>query len=211
MYKQFKLNFMALGKVESTDPTDPTMGTVREDESDQVYPFIDPNFPSSGLKVGNPCTYDIDYSQPKPIASNLKAYVPTSQDITTTVQGPITLNTGETLNIKKGGMVNGNIVVTNANLIVEDTGGVIGEITVDAQGSFIIRKGGMVNGNIVVNKGSVCKVVNKGNVKGNIVVTSANRLIVGNDNGGGTITGSITVDKIRKVIITATSVINCGA
>ena len=202
---------MALGKVESIDPVSPVKGTIKEDESEQVYPFEDKNFPNTGLKVGDPCTYDIDYSAERPLASNLAAYTPTEQEINTVVQGPLTVNTGETLKIKKGGMVNGNIVVTNANLIVEDTGGVTGHITVDAQGSFIIRKGGMVNGNIVVNKGSVCRVVNKGNVKGNIVVSSANRLIIGNDNGGGTITGAITVDKIRKVTITATSVINCGA
>ena len=199
---------MALGKVESIDPANNTLGTIIEDETGMSYAFDDPNFPASGLTVGSPCTYDIDYASRIPVATNLQAYTPTSQDITTTVQGPLTLNVGETLNIKKGGMVNGNIVVNNANLVVEDTGGVTGEITVNSQGSFVIRKGGMVNGNIVVNKGSACKIINKGNVKGNIVVNSANRLIVGNDNGGGTINGSITVDKIRKVTITATSTIN---
>lgn len=202
---------MALGIVESADPTDPSQGTVKEDETGQVYPFIDPNFPSAGLKVGDPCTYDIDYSSEKPTASNLKSYVPTTRDITSVVTGPITVNTGETLNIKRGGMVKGNINVMNANLIVEDTGSVEGNVEVNSQGSFVIRKGGMVKGNINVLQGSACKVVNKGNIKGNINVVSANRLIVGNDNGGGTITGSITVDKIRKVTITATSVINCGA
>lgn len=202
---------MALGKVESIDPRINTIGTIKEDETEQIYSFNDPNFPSTGLQVGDPCTYDIDYSSERPIATNLNAYTPTTRDITTVVTGPVTVNVGETLNIKRGGMVNGNIVVNNANLVIEDTGGVTGEITVDAQGSFIVRKGGMVNGNIVVNKGSACKVVNKGNVRGNIVVNSANRLIVGNANGGGTITGAITVDKIRKVTITATSVINCGA
>jgi hypothetical protein len=211
MYKQFKPNFMALGKVESIDPNDSSIGTIKEDETQQVYPYNDPNFKASGLDVGSPCTYDIDYSSGKPIATNLKAYTPTTRDITTIVDGPITVNTGETLNIKRGGMVKGNINVMNANLIVEDTGAVEGNVEVNAQGSFVIRKGGMVKGNINVLQGSACKVVNKGNIKGNINVVSANRLIIGNDNGGGTITGSITVDKIRKVTITATSVINCGA
>ncbi|MEO6303221.1 MAG: polymer-forming cytoskeletal protein [Bacteroidia bacterium] len=202
---------MALGKVESIDTVDPTAGTVKEDETEQVYPFSDANFPTSGLKVGDPCTYEIDYSSRIPTATNLKAYAPTTKDITTTVQGPLTVNVGETLNVKKGGMVNGAITINNGNLFVEDTGGVVGEVTVNSQGSFIVRKGGMVNGNIMINQGSACKVVNKGTVKGNIMINSANRFIVGNDNGGGTITGSITVDKIRKVTITATSVINCGA
>ncbi len=202
---------MALGKVDSINPSNPASGTVKEDETEQIYPYEDKNFPSTGLKVGDPCTYDIDYSVERPIATNLQAYVPTTRDITTPVEGPITVNVGETLNIKKGGMVKGNVNVMNANLIVEDTGSIEGNVEVNSQGSFIVRKGGMVKGNINVLQGSACKVVNKGNIKGNINVVSANRLIVGNDNGGGTITGSITVDKIRKVSITATSVINCGA
>lgn len=207
MYKQLKQNIMALGKVESIDPSN-TAGTIIEDETGMSYAFSDANFPNTGLAVGSPCTYDIDYSARIPVATNLQAYTPTSQDITTTVQGPLTVNVGETLNIKKGGMVNGNINVINANLVIEDTGGVTGEITINSQGSFVVRKGGMVKGNINVLQGSACKIVNKGNVKGNINVISANRLIVGNDNGGGTINGSITVDKIRKVTITATSTIN---
>lgn len=202
---------MALGKVDSIDPVTPALGTVKEDESEQVYPYEDKNFPSTGLKVGDPCTYDIDYSSQRPVATNLQAYVPSSVDITTKVDGPLTVNTGETLNIKKGGMVNGAINISNGNLFVEDTGSVVGTITIENQGSFVVRKGGMVNGAINVSSGSVLKVVNKGVVKGAINIASANRLIVGNDNGGGTITGSITVDKIRKVTITATSVINCGA
>jgi hypothetical protein len=211
MYKQFKLNFMALGKVESIDPVSSVKGTIKEDESEQVYPYEDKNFPSTGLKVGDPCTYDIDYSAERPVATNLMAYTPSTTDITTTVQGPISVGAGETLNVKKGGMVNGAINISNGNLFVEDTGNVTGNVTIENQGSFIVRRGGMVNGAINVSSGSAFKVVNKGVVKGAINIVSANRLIVGNANGGGTITGAITVDKIRKVTITATSVINCGA
>lgn len=199
---------MALGKVESIDPANNTLGTIIEDETGMSYAFSDANFPNTGLVVGSPCTYDIDYGSRIPVATNLQAYTPTTKDITTQVQGPITVNVGETLNIKKGGMVTGNVTVNNGNLFVEDTGAVNGEVTVNNQGSFVVRKGGMVNGNIMVNQGSACKVINKGNIKGNVMINSANRLIVGNDNGGGTINGSITVDKIRKVTITATSTIN---
>jgi hypothetical protein len=202
---------MALGKVESIDPNDSTLGTVLEDETGLSYGYNDPNFKNTGLQVGSPCTYDIDYTQPKPTATNLQAYTPISRDITTTVPGPITVNTGETLNVKKGGMVNGNITVGNGNLNIEDTGAVVGNIDINSQGSMTVRKGGMVNGNITVSSGSACKVVNKGVIKGNIIVTVANRLIIGNANGGGIINGEITIDKIRKVTITATSTINCGA
>ena len=202
---------MALGKVESIDPSNPTIGKITEDETGITYQYNDPNFPNTGLKQGDPCTYDIDYSIPTPIATNLLPYVPTTRDITTVVQGPLNVNTGETITVKKGGMVNGNVQVLDGNLILEDTGGVTGDITITNQGSFVVRKGGMVNGNVQVLDGSACKIVNKGVVNGNVQVLSANRLIVGNANGGGIINGAITVDKIRKVTITATSTINCGA
>jgi hypothetical protein len=201
---------MALGKVESIDAANPTIGKITEDETGLTYPYNDPNFPNTGLKQGNPCTYDIDYSVPSPIATNLLPYVPTTRDITTAVPGPLTVAVGETLNVKKGGMVNGAINVTNGNLMIEDGGAVIGDIAIDNQGSFTVRKGGMVTGAINVTNGSACKIINKGNVTGAINVASANRLIIGNANGGGIITGSITVDKIRKLTITATSTINCG-
>jgi len=202
---------MALGKVESIDPNNDTIGTIKEDESEQIYPYNDPIFKTKGLQVGSPCTYDIDYSAKQPIATNLFAYTPTEVEITTTVSGPLSVKSGETLKVRKGGMVNGTIVVDNGNLFVEDTGGVTGNITINNQGSFIVRKGGMVNGTIVVDSGSACKIVNKGNVNGTIVIASANRLIIGNANGGGIVSGGITIDKIRKVIITATSTINCRA
>ena len=170
--KQLINKIMALGKVESIDPSNPTIGKITEDETGITYQYNDPNFPNTGLKQGDPCTYDIDYSIPTPIATNLLPYVPTTRDITTVVQGPLNVNTGETITVKKGGMVNGNVQVLD---------------------------------------GSACKIVNKGVVNGNVQVLSANRLIVGNANGGGIINGAITVDKIRKVTITATSTINCGA
>ena len=201
---------MALGKVASIDPNDSTIGTVIEDETGETYPYNDPNFKATGLQVGNPCMYDIDYSSGKPVATNLKAYTPKIIDITTPVKGPITVNPGETVNVKKGGMVNGSVSVNQGNLFIEDTGGVIGNIDINQQGNLAVRKGGMVNGSVSVNQGSACKIVNAGSVKGDITIVSASHLIIGNDNGGGIVTGAITITKIRKVIITATSTINCG-
>jgi hypothetical protein len=84
---------MALGKVESIS-ADPVIGKIIEDETGQIYGYQDKNFPMTGLKVGDPCTYDIDYSQETPIASNLMPYVPSETDITTPVDGPMTVNSG---------------------------------------------------------------------------------------------------------------------
>jgi hypothetical protein len=48
-------------------------------------------------------------------------------------------------------------------------------------------------------------------VKGSVIILSANRLIIGNANGGGIVNGDITINELRKVTITTTSTINCGA
>jgi hypothetical protein len=193
---QFKKNIMALGKVTTINPDNIT-GTITEDESGQTYGFNDPNFPNTGLVVGSPCTYDIDYTQRTPIATNLASYTATERDITTAVSGPITVNVGETLKVKNGGVVTGTVVVNNGNLFVQGTGQVNGDVTVNAEGSAIVRNG------------SVFKVKNGGMIRGNIDVTKANRVIIGDADGGGNIYGSVTINKIRKVTITATSKINC--
>ncbi len=46
-------------------------------------------------------------------------------------------------------------------------------------------------------------------IRGNIDVTKANRVIIGDADGGGAVYGALTIDRIRKVIITATSKFNC--
>lgn len=200
---------MALGKV-STINSDNTSGTITENESGQTYAFSDPNFPNTGLSLtNNACTYDIDYTQRTPIATNLASYTPSEQIITGSVSGPITVNVGESYIVKNGGVVTGTVVVNNGNLFVQGTGQVIGDVTVNSEGSAIVRNGGMVNGSIIVNSGSALKVKSGGMVNGTIVVNQANRVFFGDSTGGGNLTGSLTIDKIRKVTITATSKFNC--
>ncbi|MGZ5486451.1 MAG: hypothetical protein ACXWFB_11185 [Nitrososphaeraceae archaeon] len=199
---------MALGKVDKIY-ADPTTGTIIEDETGQVYEYNDPNFPNTGLKSGDPCTYDIDYAQRTPVASNVLPYVPSETIITTSVSGPITVNSGESLKIKNGGKITGTVVVNNGNLFVQGTGEVIGDVTVNLEGSLIARNGGKITGSVVVNSGSALKVKSGGTVNGNIDVNKANRVIIGDTDGGGIIYGALTIDKIRKVAITSTSKMNC--
>jgi len=205
---QLKKNIMALGKVTTINPDNIT-GTITEDESGQTYGFNDPNFPNTGLVVGSPCTYDIDYTQRTPIATNLASYTATERDITTPVNGPITVNPGETLRVKNGGVVTGTVVVNNGNLFIQGTGQVNGDVTVDAEGSVIVRNGGVVTGTVVILSGSALKVKSGGMIRGNVDVTKANRVIFGDTDGGGNMNGSLTINKIRKVTITATSKFNC--
>ncbi len=119
---------MALGKV-TTINSDNISGTITEDESGQTYGFSDKDFPSSGLQVNSPCTYEINYADTPPIATKLAAYTPTETDITTPVSGPITVNSGETLRVKNGGVITGSVVVNNGNLFVQGTGQVNGDVS----------------------------------------------------------------------------------
>lgn len=201
---------MALGTVESVGSPDPSVGTVLELESGKSYPYNDKEFAAKGLQQNDPVTYDIDYTVDNPIATNLQKYVPSTKEITTPVDGPISVTNGETLKVKGGGVIKGNVIVNSGNLFVEDNGSVEGEVSITSQGNMVVRKGGIIKGNINVNHGSALKVVNKGVIKGNINVINANRLFIGNENGGGILTGTITIDRVRKVAITATSTINCG-
>jgi hypothetical protein len=199
---------MALGKV-TTINSDNISGTITEDESGQTYGFSDKDFPSTGLKVNDPCTYEINYADTPPIATKLAAYTPTETDITTPVSGPITVNPGETLRVKNGGVITGSVVVNNGNLFVQGTGQVNGGVTINAEGSVIVKNGGVITGTVVVSSGSAFKIKNGGMIRGNIDVTKANRVIIGDADGGGAVYGALTIDRIRKVIITATSKFNC--
>lgn len=199
---------MALGKV-TTINSDNVSGTITEDESGQTYPFSDTNFPKTGLKETDPCTYDIDYTARTPMATNLQPYVPTETVITTSVSGPITVNPGESLKVKNGGKINGTVVINNGNLFVQGTGEVVGDVTVNAEGSAIVKNGGKITGTVVVASGSAMKVKSGGTIRGNVTIDKANRVIIGDTDGGGIIYGSLTIDKIRKVTITSTSTMNC--
>lgn len=203
---------MALGTVTQIEPTNPQFGQVTEVETDQAYPYNDPLFKDKGLALGDTITFDISYDDKVPTATNLQKYVPTERVINGPVDGPITSVPGETIRVGRGGQIKGNVIISqNSSLFVEDDGSIVdGDLTVGEGSNATFRKGGQIKGNITVSNGSLLRVVNKGVVKGNIIFNSGNKLIIGNNNGGGSVTGSITTDKIRKLSITATSTINCG-
>lgn len=205
----FKLTFMALGTVTLINEK-PETGEVTLIDSTDVFAYNDSNFSSSGLAKGSPCTFDIDFTQQPPVATNLQPYTPTEKIITTPVDGPITIAQGETLVVKNGGVVKGDVVMNNSALRVEDNGAITGNITDNGGSEVTIRKGGNVTGNITMNSSSALKIVNKGVVKGNVIVSHADRLTIGNANGGGIVIGTITTKRVRRMEITPTSTINCG-
>lgn len=200
---------MALGKLESIDPKDAQYGTVIESETEDRYNYHDPLFREKGINVGDAITFTISYEEKNPVATDLQKYVPTERVIEGNVSGPVSTQPGETLRVKKGGKINGSVIISNNScLYVEDDGTIDGEVTVGDGSNATIRKGGQIKGNVNINNGSLLRVVNKGTVKGNIIFNSGNKLIIGNANGGGTVNGEIITDKIKKLSITAQSVIN---
>jgi hypothetical protein len=91
---------MALGTVTKIN-TPPETGAVTLIDSTDAFDYNDPNFSTSGLAIGSACTFDIDFTQQPPVATNLQAYTSTEKTITTVVDGDQTIATGETLNCKK--------------------------------------------------------------------------------------------------------------
>ena len=98
-------------------------------------------------------------------------------------------------------MVKDSAMVGNGNLNLEDTGALLGDVKVDIGGSFVVRRGGVVTGVITLSSESPCKIVNKKVVKGSVIILSANRVIIGNANGGGIVNSDITINKLRFYIL----------
>jgi hypothetical protein len=209
---------MATGIVKTITPTgdpniQPTTGTVEADETGEIISFEDPNFPATGLIEGDVCTFDVNMVPARdgtltPIAINLAKVTVVESPITGPFTGDITANAGQTFLIKSAaGVVTGNININGGKVIVADSAQINGNVSVN-DGVFVARKSGGVKGSILINGGGSLKVVNGGVIKGNINITAGARLIIGNDNGGGTINGSLSIQKIRKIDITSTSKIN---
>lgn len=195
-----------------------TLGQVQMDETQEIVPYSDKNFPNTGLNLNSPCTYDLvdDPSNPgQYMATNLQP-IPTPAPTPTTITGPYTgdLNAGNgTTFIVTGSaaVVTGNIIINGGTVIVEQNAQVNATSAHSVIGGVLVaRKGGYVKGTLNVDGGGSLKIVNKGKLTGGINVSGALRVIVGNDNGGGIISGDITISKTRKVTITSTSSINCG-
>lgn len=204
---------MATGIILSINP-DGASGTVQVDETGEVLPFNDAKFSSSGLAVGDRCTFNVlmDLSTGLFYAASIQplASVPPPKTITDAFNGDVTVNVGEVVTITgPAAVVTGNIIINGGKVIVEQNAVVTGKTHSVIDGVLVARKGGQVKGGINIDGGGSMKIVNKGKVTGGINIQSAGRLIVGNDNGPGFITGSIDILKIRKVTITADSSINC--
>ena len=100
---------MACGIVLTIEELKKTSGTVRIDDDGGDYRFFDLNFPTTGLQVNDPCCFDIDFRLKDPVASNLQPIASNEEIIDTPVIGDQTIGNGETLKIKDGGEVTGQI------------------------------------------------------------------------------------------------------
>lgn len=207
---------MAIGIIYSITPapsgSPSTSGQVQQDETGDIFNFLDPNFPNAGLKLNDSCTFDLAQSPKDPtvyIASNLQVLVLAApKNIIAPYTGNITANVGDVYTISgAAAIVTGDIIINGGKVIVEQSaqvnGAKIHQITMD--GVFVTRKGGQVNGNININTGGNLKVINKGNVVGNINVNQAGRIMVGNQNGPGFVTGTLDIQGLRVMQVTPDS------
>jgi hypothetical protein len=190
-----------LGILVNADGSPSTEGKLIQDGTEMVFHFVDLNFPNTGLKVNDPCMFELvpdpsDPSGTSSIATNLKVYIPVApKNITGPFTGDITANVGDVYTISgASAIVTGNILINGGTVFVEQSAQVIGNgHQIGNQGTFVARKGGNINGNIGMSTGGNLKVVNKGNLNGNIAVNQAGRIIIGNNNGPGFVTGTLDV------------------
>jgi hypothetical protein len=211
---------MATGIVLSIDPSG-TTGQVQVDETGETIAFNDANFPNTGLTAtapNNSCTFDIDLvpqtnrgSVAQYYATNMQvAPPPRNQSITSAVTQDITALVGDIITISTAAaVVTGNITINGGKVIVDQDAQITGNVTVNSDGIFVARNKGKIMGSIGINSGGSLKVVNKGKIVGNIGISQGGRMIIGNQNGGGIVTGAISIASIRSVSITADSTINC--
>jgi hypothetical protein len=206
---------MPLGKVESIDPIDNTKGTVREDETNEVFNYSDDEFATKNLAVGDSCSFDVDYTLRQPVATNLqKVTIVPTKVINREETGPLTILAGETVIVKEGGNVKGDIKIINGKLVVAANGATEGRTDISEGGRLVVKEGGNVKGDIHIVKGSALKIIGGGKVTGNIYIPKANslnRFILGNADGPGSITGALDMFRVRNISITAESKINCNS
>lgn len=195
------------GKIQVPAPGPGTSGTILIDETDPPETIIY-DFEATVFNVNDPVSFDIDPATGKAINVKLVTAAPSSRDVTGP-SGGFTVQPNETVTVKNGGVVTGDITVNAGKLIIGNGGQHTGVLTIINGGSAIIRGTGNRTGTVDGQDGTTLKVVNGGTSSGDVSITKASHLIIGNANGGGKVNGAITIQKIRKVIITATSKVNC--
>jgi hypothetical protein len=207
-----KNKFMPTGIIASveTKVDPPVSGTIKADETGDLIPFTDPNFAKLGLTVGDPVAYTLDPNSKELIAINLAVVAPPLKEIEIT--GPsagFKINANETYILKgAAAVVTGDIDITSGKLIAGKDSSVKGNITGN-DATIVARNKGSLNGNITITDGAL-KVVTGGCVTGNVVITNRARIIIGNDEGPGKITGTLSVQHATLLTITKDSKINCG-
>jgi hypothetical protein len=204
---------MATGIVLSLTPAPggapSTSGQVQQDETGDIFNFQDTNFPNTGLKLNGSCTFDLIQSPKDPTsfyATNLAvAPAPRLQ----TINGPtgdITALVGDVITItSSAAVVNGTITISGGKVVIDQNATVNGPVNVNADGIIVAKGGGSITGNIGMSTGGSLKVVKNGSITGNVIASQAGRIIVGNQNGPGFITGTLDIQGLRDLRVTPDS------
>ncbi len=196
--------------------SDGMSGQVQQDETNDVFNFTGQDLTGLGLTTtapNNSCKFQISTQvvENKIIgtyASNLIAAPPLNYVTVSGPSGSITANEDDVYTISsKAGVVSGSVVINGGKVIVEQNAQINGPVNVTADGMLVARGGAQVVGNVTINSGGSLKVVKTGVVNGSVGINGGGRLMVGNADGIGTITGLVDIAGIRRVDISAGSVI----
>ncbi|MEO8759875.1 MAG: hypothetical protein ABI388_02395 [Bacteroidia bacterium] len=187
------------GSIVSIDPSG-TTGKVAVSGTNEKIAINDPKLPGTGLKVGDACSFVVEYdSTTGDYYADQFAVLPTGkpQTITAPYSGPdLTANLGDTITITAKGSSDPSVtcnVTINGGIVIVDGGAVLAG-SVNVGGGIVEVKGmGQVKGSISINTGGSLKVVKMGNVSGTVHAGQAGRIMVGNTEGAGTINGTIDV------------------
>jgi hypothetical protein len=197
-------------------------GQVQQDETNDVFNYSGQNLAALGLTTTAPtntCSFDIDEevlhqgTAEMIIYSAINIAVAPPLNFVPPITGPsgsITAGPNDVYTITgTGAVVTGNVVINGGRVIVDAGAQVNGPVNVTADGIIVARGNGtQVTGNVTINSGGSLKVVKTAVVTGTIGINGGGRMIAGDTTGPGTITGLVDIAGIRKVDISAGSVIN---
>ncbi len=179
---------MVIGTVKSIDGSG-IRGSVSPDDSDETYNFADANFPNTGLKVDDPCMFDLNCYSLNCTAANITPVTVSKRVIDSDVNENLSIGQTDVVVVKNNAKITGSVTVSGGEIKLKDGATLDGPLELN-DGGFALLKDGVVTGAITVNKSRV-KLVS-GTADSSITMNGDGELI---SKSGGMVNGAITVNK----------------
>ncbi len=124
--------------------------------------------------------------------------------IRTRVTKDIVVGPEETLTIRGGGEVTGQIIIQGGKLRVVGGGEVTGQVIIQRSGTMVIN-GGLIKGDIKGEEAELIKITGNGEVTGQIIIHKGHRMVLED----GTINGTLSIDSAYRVVVRSRTRIGC--